>query len=54
MFPDLSKLAELGKALVDFMNASKERDEAIIANQRAIMDELSTIKEQLEALKNGR
>ena len=54
MFPDLSKLAELGKALVDFMSASKERDETIIANQRAIMGELSTIKEQLEALKNGR
>ena len=53
MFPDLSKLAELGKALVDFMDASKERDETIIANQRAIKNELSTIKEQLEALKNG-
>ncbi len=53
MLPDLSKLAELGKALVDFMTASKERDEAIIAHQRTMIGELAALKQQLEDLKNG-
>jgi DNA-binding ferritin-like protein len=44
MFPDFSKLDELGKSLTEFMDEVRERLATIEADQKAILEKLNEVK----------
>jgi DNA-binding ferritin-like protein len=44
MFPDFSKLDELGKSLTAFMDEVRERLAAIESDQKSILEKLNEVK----------